>query len=814
MAWTVQLTDGTTTFDCNDLSNTWVNENGFQCPPPTSRTSYTGDNLFRHGSDLISLAYNNRTVQINFQVLGSSTDNLATRIQSVHTLLRKAKEFSTVGVGNQVQVKFQWNSATNPVYFNVLQGDLDLGPTMMGVFLQKHTRLRDARLIVECEPFAQGTEESLENYLDDPGFECSTGTLFADWTVANGTRAVEASGAPEGAVWGKITLNTSSSVFQCSQVQTMTGGVHIFSLTYKINGGEEYEIFLTDSGGTTVTALTPDNTQRTATVTRDSSSHTSITAGIRAASGTDTDDIVLMDLAYLGDGSTAPTAWVSSRNVYNNNEDGGKIQQSKLNFIDIENIPGDAPCPLQIKATEAEGHTDFWCGARHATRQRDVVIWHEGEDFATFSDEPTDLSPSSGNIGEMINGTIFDAQSGGVATSTTSITLSHTVGTAQGSRLLVVGVATKDTSTSGPSGITYAGDALTKIDTSTKDNASATIFYMVNPDTGSNNIVVSFASTIDEIAVRASSYYGVDAVNPRRSNATADGASGTTPSVAVTTVAGDIVIDMVSSDTSNSRAWTPGAGQVDLGENSAPESTASYEIATSTTTTMTHSPDGSASWCQVAAAFRSAMFGATAASPTVVTKDVTTPPEGLYRVLARVAAPDAGDQFGMSIGYAYGGVTKDPAVAADYTTINVATGHIIDIGTLTVPPVATPGGGTVGTLTLRLAMYPKSGPSYTDRVWFDWVMLMPVDNGFAYLNKTLATNIVWADSRSNPKGLYIMNSADVIQSFPADQVGRPPEAHPEGTRVYFVSDDGAADIADKWTIGITYLPKFLQVAEA
>jgi len=52
----------------------------------------------------------------------------------------------------------------------------------------------------------------------------------------------------------------------------------------------------------------------------------------------------------------------------------------------------------------------------------------------------------------------------------------------------------------------------------------------------------------------------------------------------------------------------------------------------------------------------------------------------------------------------------------------------------------------------------------------------------------------------------------VIQSYPDAQGGDPPQVHPEGTRLSFASDDGAADIADGWTMSITYLPRYLSVA--
>jgi alpha-ketoglutarate-dependent taurine dioxygenase len=95
----------------------------------------------------------------------------------------------------------------------------------------------------------------------------------------------------------------------------------------------------------------------------------------------------------------------------------------------------------------------------------------------------------------------------------------------------------------------------------------------------------------------------------------------------------------------------------------------------------------------------------------------------------------------------------------------------------------------------------------------DWVWLVPVDFGSAFISsKTSATDVVFVDGRSELRALALLNTSSVIQSYPDAQGGDPPQVHPEGTRLSFASDDGAADIADGWTMSITYLPRYLSVA--
>ena len=96
----------------------------------------------------------------------------------------------------------------------------------------------------------------------------------------------------------------------------------------------------------------------------------------------------------------------------------------------------------------------------------------------------------------------------------------------------------------------------------------------------------------------------------------------------------------------------------------------------------------------------------------------------------------------------------------------------------------------------------------------DWVMLMPIDFGANYTSKTEAMNVLLLDSMSDVKGMYILNTSDVVQSFPSNQLGRSPEAHPDGTRVYILVDNTPYTITASFTVGIAYRPRFLHVMGA
>ena len=165
------------------------------------------------------------------------------------------------------------------------------------------------------------------------------------------------------------------------------------------------------------------------------------------------------------------------------------------------------------------------------------------------------------------------------------------------------------------------------------------------------------------------------------------------------------------------------------------------------------------------------------------------------------------------MGYSYGSITTTPNIAADYPASTSASAgyEILDLGTVTIPPVATPENTTTGSFTLRLALY-LSTAAESKTLDLDWIMLVPIDFGSMYVSKTSGTDVVMTDSISDLRQALLLDTSAVIQSIPAAQGGDPPTVHPDGTRLYFVSDDGNADIDDGWKMSITVEPRFLSVA--
>jgi len=223
---------------------------------------------------------------------------------------------------------------------------------------------------------------------------------------------------------------------------------------------------------------------------------------------------------------------------------------------------------------------------------------------------------------------------------------------------------------------------------------------------------------------------------------------------------------------------------------------------------------------------------------------ITTLPKGSFRVLVGVkVAENSGSgnthnaaQWAFGMGFTYGDVNLLSITAPDTgsfvelpaQTIGAGTQsnrEVLDLGTVTIPPVVTATNMTDGTFTLSVFCAwdtTPSGASYNQvsagqRVlWFvDWVLLLPNDRGSNYTTKTNDTDVILLNSMGDAKGLFLVDASDVVQSFPSTQLGRSPEVHPQGTRVYIVAKGAATSTkGDTFTLRVRYRPRFLQVIGA
>jgi hypothetical protein len=150
----------------------------------------------------------------------------------------------------------------------------------------------------------------------------------------------------------------------------------------------------------------------------------------------------------------------------------------------------------------------------------------------------------------------FDAASGGQTAGATSVTYSHTCSSGV-NRALFVGVFSDD-SGDNLTGITYAGVAMTLIDKQDHTDGSfpgyTYLYYLSNPASGANNVVVSYSGS-HVIRSSSASYTGVSlAIPDNKTKGSASGANALT--LSLTPVANNCWTIMVIGSYQNASAST------------------------------------------------------------------------------------------------------------------------------------------------------------------------------------------------------------------------------------------------------------------
>ena len=833
MAITLELTDGVTTYDL--LASPYsVHVGTLDLGSPASLRA-EASNLFRSGWDLVAHGFTRRTIRMMLRVQSADLATLAADVGNVQSALRRARLHQISGLGSRWRLKVNIGGSARDVFFTVQTGELRLPPGGMNAHLltASNPTVLNAPLVLECDPLGEGDEETVENHCPDPSFEVA-GTPLSDWTEDIGgsitaTTSRDTTQAKYGTASLKIDVTGSTGVnaatrksanftAAASEVWSFSVWVNVTS----INANAEVRIRIRwDPGAGTATTTRTTTTSGWVQLKIENQTAPGGTTGVQvqcqiASTGSGAVATAYFDGVMAIKASSVPTTWVSGRSLRNHFDDDG---QAHLNYLDVHDVLGDYPARVQLKATENEAHTGFWAGARHggtAGRQYDGGIFHEGEDFGAWTMEPTG-SGSGNSYGRYRVGVAFDAGGGTGANSGSSVTHSGFTVAANGDRLLIAVVSYGRGGGAGTvSSVTWnaAAESFTKLDTNAFGNYGVDIWYLVNPTATTGDIVATWGTSHDRgLSIGVTSWYGIHQTTPLGAMASNNGASDT-PSVTVASDAGDWCVEGLVADQGNGGSpVAPATGVYSFTSVTTNMAGAgSREQATGSSTIIDRTgAGGSTDWRTVGVAIKAANAG-TAGSPSVVTKSVATPPRGTYRALARVESPD-GANFKLGLGYAYGGVTQDPSVSSQYADIPTTTTgwHILDIGALQVPPEPLPDGATLGTLTLRLAMYraAASAPGASDRLHVDWVLLLPVDFGSGYVTKTSGTDVVVSDSISRPPGLALWDTSDVFQTRP-EQEGTPPLIDPDGTRVYLVAD-GGADADDGWSVSVRVVPQYISV---
>lgn len=138
---------------------------------------------------------------------------------------------------------------------------------------------------------------------------------------------------------------------------------------------------------------------------------------------------------------------------------------------------------------------------------------------------------------------------------TTPYAFTHTVGSGSNRLLLCMSAITGSIDVTA---ITYNGDSLTFLDTAANSGRTVEVWYLINPDTGSNTVSMTGDGTANGMA-SCTSFHGVDQTTPLGTQTTTSGvASSTSRTITVPTDGGGYDAVAHSTDTCPAGATATG----------------------------------------------------------------------------------------------------------------------------------------------------------------------------------------------------------------------------------------------------------------
>jgi hypothetical protein len=171
------------------LSYPFASPLNLKIPKATKRTVETADNMFRDGSDLSLIRYNNAVItmqpRFKFDCTGqealSKIESLRHKIDSI---LEAARNRSVLGYGETVEF---WDDSKGFVLTSkIIDGNFDIEEDWDWSNVGQGAVLATSFALTR-EPFRTPPERIyLENYCPNPGFEDSAAGIPSEWTLING----------------------------------------------------------------------------------------------------------------------------------------------------------------------------------------------------------------------------------------------------------------------------------------------------------------------------------------------------------------------------------------------------------------------------------------------------------------------------------------------------------------------------------------------------------------------------------------------------------------------------------------------------
>ena len=157
---TIELTDGTTTYDLTDGAAVSVRANSLNLGNPAASLAasldYLGD-AYR----LTDHRFQSRSIGMTLDIRGADRAAVYAHIRNIETALEEARRYAIDQVGSRWRLKYNaGNVAAQDVWFNVRNGALQLPPQALEFLMRTGTRAIGARLMLTCDPLGEGAEQS------------------------------------------------------------------------------------------------------------------------------------------------------------------------------------------------------------------------------------------------------------------------------------------------------------------------------------------------------------------------------------------------------------------------------------------------------------------------------------------------------------------------------------------------------------------------------------------------------------------------------------------------------------------------------
>ena len=366
MADVIKMTDGTTSVDLYYDTDGFEMLSGGNDFGTAKHKNLYHESAALDGAMLVRHSKENRPWSFKLAVRGANNTAIATTLGIFNRLVDQARRYQLSSSGQKVYLEIQLDGASQATYYDVIDVDYSKAAFFNYYNLrQKELIFGDGlSLTVLTKPLGYGAEETLRNFLANPGFmqRIAAGAGESDsWNVSGApTVTTEYSISLIGSSAQKIVTDTSgtdgiySDVIACTdyQGQAFAGYVWVYrssgnNITLDVVGDDSGSLETATYNAATETETGLDGTSvfRKLSVSGTiGAADTEITIRIERLTGdASAATTYYVDKCYFGMGVTStPTAWASCERV-NNYRD-----EDAWPYIDIADIQGDSPAEIEI----------------------------------------------------------------------------------------------------------------------------------------------------------------------------------------------------------------------------------------------------------------------------------------------------------------------------------------------------------------------------------------------------------------------------------------------------------------------------------